>query len=187
MTQPTPPAPLDSLHAAQQDMRAGYRWGAPGVATSAAVWAVAAAVAHLQGAPRAVLALLVGGMLIHPVGTLLTKALGHRATHQRGNPLADVAMDTTFWLIFGCLIAYGLSLQRIEWFFQAMLFTIGGRYLVFATVFGTPLYRVLGFSLAAAAWALVMLKASAVHGALAGAVIEAVFAGVLFIAAKRAA
>jgi hypothetical protein len=40
--------------------------------------------------------------------------------------------------------AYGIALWRIELFFPAILFVIGGRHLTFATLFGTKLFWICG-------------------------------------------
>ncbi len=161
---------------AQSDMRQGYYSGATGILASSLAWFVAAGFAALASPPQAVWALLIGGMFIHPVGLLLCRLLGSRGSHEKGNPLGLLAGASTFWLIFCLPVAYLLSLWQPALFFPAMLLVIGGRYLVFATIYGMRLYWVLGLVLAGAGFALAVLKASVFAGALAGAVLEAVFA-----------
>ena len=104
-----------SIAEAQSDMRRGYYSGAAGIITSALVWSVAAGVALAGSATTAVWALLLGGMLIHPVAVLICKALGSRGSHTTGNPLGSLAGASTFWLIFCLPLAYGLSLQHPRW------------------------------------------------------------------------
>ncbi|HEX4854475.1 DUF7010 family protein [Arenimonas sp.] len=164
-----------SVAQAQADMRQGYHGGAPGILASALAWSVAAGFAALASPQQAVWALLVGGMFIHPVGVLGCKLLGSRGAHAKGNPFGLLAGASTFWLIFCLPIAYLLSLHLPGLFFPAMLLVIGGRYLVFATVYGLRLYWALGLVLAASGFALAALGASVFAGALAGAVLEAVF------------
>ena len=170
---------------AQREMRFAYYGGAPGMMTSAAVWLTAGVIARLQSAERAVWALLIGGMLIHPVAVLATRLLGRPGKHSAGNPLGALALATTFWLILSCFLAYGVSLLRIEWFFPAMLFVIGGRYLTFSTLFGTRIYWACGGVLVAAGYALASVKAAPALGAFAGAAIECSFALALFAASRR--
>lgn len=179
-------APL-SFQDAQSDMRQAYLSGAPGVLVSGLVWLVAAAVAGGHSERAAVLALLVGGAFIHPLAVLLTRALGGSGRHAAGNPLARLAGEGTFWLLAGCAVAYGLHVLRIEWFFPAMLLTIGGRYLTFQTLYGLRLYWVCGALLGLCGLGLALLRAPVVTGALAGAAIELVLAAVLFGQARRAA
>lgn len=174
-----------SISQAQTDMRQGYCSGADGILASALAWSVASGVAVAYSPQKAVIALLVGGMLIHPVGVLFGKLLGGRGTHAKGNPLALLAGASTFWLIFCLPLAYAISLQEPRWFFPAMLLVIGGRYLVFATLYGMRLYWALGLTLAAAGYALGFLAAPVHVGAIAGAAIEVVFAVIFLIRHRR--
>ena len=174
-----------SLAAAQADMRQGHRHGAPGVLASGLVWLTAAAVAQWAQAASAVWALLLGGVFIHPLGIMLGKALGHPGRHRVGNPLAGLAMEGTLWMLAGIAIAVGLQALRLEWFFPAMLLTIGGRYLTFQTIYGLRIYWVLGAVLCAAGLALGLARAPVAQGALAGAAIEIVFAAAIFWRARR--
>ena len=170
---------------AQREMRFAYYGGAPGMLTSATVWLIAGIVAIVVSPQRAVWALFIGGMLIHPVSVLLTKAIGRSGKHNSGNPLGSLALATTFWMILALPLAYGVSLLRIEWFFPAMLFIIGGRYLTFATIFGMRNYWFCGAALALAGYALAQTNASPHLSALAGSAIEAVFAAVIFVTTRR--
>ena len=170
-----------SVTQAQSDMRQGYYSGATGILASALAWFVAAGVAAITSPQKAVWALLISGMFIYPVGLLICKLLGSRGTHTRGNPLGLLAGASTFWLIFCLPIAYLLSVRQPGLFFPAMLLIIGGRYLVFATIYGTRLYWALGLVLAGAGFALASLNATAFVSALVGAVLEAIFAIVCLV------
>lgn len=178
---------LTTLAAAQRDMRSAYMGGAPGVLVSGLVWAVAGCVATWISPERAVWALFVGGVFIHPVAVLLVRLLGRTGRHAHGNPLGGLAMATTFWMIMMLPLAYGVSLLRVDLFFPAMLFVIGGRYLCFQTLYGSRLYWIIGAVLALAGYGLVELNAPVALGAFAGAVIETVFAGLLLAGARREA
>ena len=72
---------------AQREMRIAYFGGAPGMLTSAVVWLTAGIVCLTISPERAVWALFIGGMLIHPVSVLLTKAIGRPGKHPATNPL----------------------------------------------------------------------------------------------------
>lgn len=169
---------------AQSDMRRGYYSGAAGILASALAWCVSAGTAVMVSPERAIWVLLVGGALIHPVGVMICRLLGAPGSHAKGNPLGLLAGASTFWLIFSLPLAYGLGLQEPAWFFAAMLLVIGGRYLVFGTLFGMRLYWALGLALAAAGFALAWVGAAAVVVVAAGAAIEAVF-GVACVAQHR--
>ena len=168
-------------------MRVAYFSGAPGVFASAAVWLVAGAVALQATAAHGMWTLFAGGMLIHPLGLLLSKALGCRGKHDPANPLGALALENTFWMLLCLPLAYGVALYQPQWFFPAMLCVIGGRYLTFRTLYGLRTYWMLGAALGLASWALVALRAPAHVGALAGGALEAVFAVALVLQARRAA
>jgi len=174
-----------SVSEAQVDMRLGYCSGGAGILASALAWSVAAGVAVSGSAQSSVWALLIGGMLIHPLSLLFCKLLGARGAHTNGNPFGQLAGASTFWLIFSLPLAYGLSLQQVAWFFPAMLLIIGGRYLVFATLYGMRLYWVLGLALAAAGFALGYLAAAVHVAAISGAAIEAIFAVISLVQHRR--
>jgi hypothetical protein len=173
-----------SIAEAQHNMRYAYLSGAPGMLASALAWLVAGIVA-LQASPqRAVLALFVGGMLIHPAGVLLAKALGRPGSHTRGNPLGNLAMESTIFMLLCLPISFAISQMQVQWFFPAMLLVIGGRYLTFSTLFGMRIYWAVGAALAAAAYLLVILKATPAAGAFAGSLVELLFALIIFFIAK---
>jgi hypothetical protein len=159
----------------QQDMRRGYQWGASGIITSGAVWLAAAFVALTRAPAAAVWTLFLGAMAIVPVANLLDRMLGAPGRHTPGNPLARLAMEGTVWMIACLPAAYALSLQRIEWFFPAVLMVIGGRYLTFATLYGSRMYWVLGGLLGSAAWGCVTLRATPALAAAVGGGIEVLF------------
>jgi hypothetical protein len=170
---------------AQRDMRFAYLGGAPGLLASSAVWFIAGLVALANSPRNAILALFIGGMFIHPVAVMLSKALGRPGTHTRGNPLGRLALEGTFLLLLGLPLAYAVALSRVEWFFPAMLLVIGGRYLTFSTLYGLRLYWACGALLVAAGFALAWAKAPLVFGAFTGAAIELAFAAVVFAIARR--
>ncbi|MEZ5457007.1 MAG: hypothetical protein R3F04_13010 [Lysobacteraceae bacterium] len=174
-----------SVKDAQFDMRQGYYSSATGILASALVWFGAAGVAVLSSPQKAMWTLLIGGMFIYPLGLLLCKLLGARGAHAKGNPLGLLAGASTFWLIFCLPIAYLLGASQPTLFFPAMLLIIGGRYLVFATLYGMRLYWALGLTLAAAGFSLAALRASVLAGATAGAIIEVVFAVICFVQHQR--
>jgi len=169
-----------TLAQAQADMRTGYMDGAPGVLTSGLVWLVATVVAAVASVRTAVWVLVVGGACIHPLSLLVAKALGRRGAHSPGNPLARLALEGTAWFIGGIAIALLLQIQRVDWFFPAMLVLIGGRYLTFQTLYGLRAYWICGAVLCLAGVGLVFARAPAALGAGTGALVELVFAGVLF-------
>ena len=183
---PAPPSITPTTIAdAQRDMRNAYYDGAPGILCSGLVWLIAGMVALNLSDQHAVWTLLIGGMFIHPAAVLLNKVLGRSGKHHPANPLASLAMASTFWMIMCLVLAYGVSMLRIEWFFPAVLLIIGGRYMTFATLYGMRIYWAVGIALAASAYPLFAFGASPATGALAGGAIEVGFAVAVFVLSGR--
>lgn len=178
-------APGASFAAAQANMRAGYRSGAPGVLVSGCVWLVAGLIAAFRSPSLAVVVLLVGGAFIHPASVAVCRLLGSPGAHDAGNPLGTLATEGTFWMLAGIAIAYGTSVLRIEWFFPAMLLLIGGRYLTFQTLYGLRIYWVCGAVLCCAGLVLGLARAPVALSAWSGAGIELVTAVLIFARARR--
>lgn len=162
----------------QAQMRDGYGSGWTGIAASALAWTVAAGVAWQGSAQHAITALLAGGVLIFPASLVLGKLLRLPCRHPKGNALGNLAGASTFWLIFCLPVAWLLGQQQPAWFFAAMLLVIGGRYLVFASIYGLRLYWMLGLVLAATGFGLTALSMPAAVIATAGATVELAFAAV---------
>lgn len=169
---------------AQRDMRQAYYGGAPGILTSAMVWLAAAIVAVTVSPHKAVWALFIGGMLIHPVSVMWNKLIGRSGSHTAGNPLGSLAISGTVWMILMMPLAFAVSQLKIEWFFPAMLLIIGGRYLTFATMYGTRTYWFFGSTLVEAGVVLGLLHASPAAGAFTGAAVEAAFGLAIFFATR---
>jgi hypothetical protein len=164
----------------QQEMRYAHYNGAPGILVSGLVWIAAAAMGYWVGSKNAVWTLLIGGAFIHPVSLLASKALGRPAKTEKGNALNSLAIASTIWLILSCAMAYGLFVLKPELFFPAMMATIGGRYLVLASVYGLSIYWLLGgFLILAANLAFFAMLAPIVAAAI-GGLIEIVFAFLVF-------
>jgi uncharacterized protein DUF7010 len=171
---------VTQIQVAQEDLRLSYFGGAPGMLVSALAWFAAGLASVYWSDERAVFVLFVGGMLIHPLSTVVTRALGRTGRHAAGNPLGRLAQETTVWLILCLPLAFVVSQFKIEWFFPAMLLVIAGRYTVFATMFGSRSYWACAAALATGAYLLVKVAAGPATGAFTGATIEAAFAAVIF-------
>lgn len=170
---------------AQYDMRYSYAGGAPGMLASAMAWCTAGVVA-LNGTPnQAIATLFVGGMMIHPVGVLLTKLLRRPGAHTKGNPCGVLAMESTILMIMCFPLAYGASLAHTAWFFPAMMMIIGGRFLLFATMYGMKVYWVVGATLGIAGYLLHKAGAPFAMGAFTGCTIEGTFALVIYSMCRK--
>jgi hypothetical protein len=175
---------IRNINDAQLDMRVAYSHGYSGVIVSGLVWLVAGLVSIYVSPKQAVWTLLIGGVFIHPIGILFNKILGASGAHAKSNVLGRLAMEGTVFMIMCMPLAYALSFQKVEWFFQGMLMIIGGRYLTFATLFGTRLYWVLGMGLGTAAYLLFTLNSPSYISILVGSAIEITF-GVVMLTITR--
>ena len=171
---------MTTVTEAQADMRHAYYGGATGIAASAIAWLTAAIVASMANPRAAMATLFIGGMFIHPGAVLLSKLLGRPGKHEKGNPLAGLAIESTVWLLLAIAVAFIASFLRTEWFFIAMLLTIGGRYFMFATLYGLRVYWACGAALALAAFGLAALNASTALITLTGGLIELTFTAIVF-------
>lgn len=165
---------------AQADMRRAFVGGATGILASGLAWLTAAACAHFANPRAGIAALFVGGMLIHPAAILFSRLLGSSGAPARDNPLTALAIQTTVWMLLAIPLSFALSWQRTEWFFVGMLVTIGGRYLTFTTLYGLRTYAICGVVLAATGFGLAAMRAGSAQVALAGGILEVVFAVLVF-------
>ena len=134
---------------AQQDLSQAYVRGAPGVFVSGIVWLVAGGLWQTQGLVTGFTALFVGGILIFPVSTLVCRVVFRAPKAASGNPLERLALESTFVLFAGIFLAWCMLQVAPELAFPAMAVIIGVRYFIFRTVYGNPIYWILGATLAA--------------------------------------
>lgn len=170
---------------AQVQMRKYYAGGATGVLVSGVVWLLCAIASTLYPPKQTMWVLLIGGALIHPVSILLGKLMGIKDKQPSGNPLARLAMEGTLFMIFCIPLAYVLAAQQATWFFLGMMLIIGGRYLIFTTVYGNKMYWLLGFTLALACFILFQNSTSVLVIALTTGIIEICFGFVILFNYKK--
>ncbi|PCJ95371.1 MAG: hypothetical protein COA50_09200 [Flavobacteriaceae bacterium] len=171
--------------AAQKDMRNAYYGGGPGVFTSGIVWLSAGIVALLSTKQTSVLVFFFGGMLIHPMGILLSKILKRSGKHKKENPLSNLSLESTFLLFIGLFIAFMALQVRPNWFFPIMILIIGGRYLIFASVYGLRIYWVLGAVLILSGVGGFFLSNSFYLIGLVGGITEIIFSFIIIFIEKK--
>ncbi len=169
---------------AQQNMNLAYFGGGTGVLVSGLVWCIAGFVALLHSNQSSMLTLFFGGMFIHPLAMLLSKALKRSGNHDPKNPLGKLALESTIILFVGLFLAFYVAKLQAEWFYSIMLMIIGVRYLVFNTLYGMKVYWILGASLMFSGMLCIVLNANFVIGAFIGGITEIVFALVIFAQSK---
>ncbi len=165
---------MDFLEA-QSDMRDGYYGGGPGALASGLVWITAGIMAAAVSEQASMLTFFFGGMVIYPLGNLFAKMLKRPGKHTPGNPLGTLAIETTFLLFIGLFLAFLVAQFKTAWFYPVMLTMIGGRYLMFTTLYGLRIYWVFGALLIVTGVSLVFLSVGFSFGAFAGGLIEILF------------
>lgn len=177
---------MEDIKQAQIEMRDKHMYGATGIVVSGFMWLLSCIIAYKYSPRYAVAILLIGGAFIHPISTSLNRILGVSGTHSKDNALGGLAMEGTFFMLMCIPLAYGLSLQRTGWFFQAMLIIIGGRYLTFNTIYGNRLFWILGGILGIAGYLLFLTNAQSYISALTGSIIEISYGLSMYYNARRA-
>ena len=156
-------------------MRHAYYGGGPGVLISGIVWLSSGLIAYFGSATTSMIVFFIGGMLIHPIGILISKLLKRSGKHRKGNPLAILSMESTFIIFIGLFIAFTFFNSFGDWFYSVMLMMIGGRYLLFQTVYQLKEYWVLGALLILAGLLSMIQGLEFTIPALMGGVIEIIF------------
>lgn len=176
------------MDTAQQQMRAAYVGGAPGVFVSGAVWLIAGFVLRHHGIASGFTALFIGGVMIFPLSLLLSKLLFKAPAVPSGNALNRLAIEGTVMLFAGIIIAYALVHAAPTLAFPAMALAMGARYFTFRTLYGDLRYWLLGGAIMAVA-TLAAMGSTALQASLALIVggIEIVFAALIFVRWKRSA
>tara|TARA_B110001454_G_C12424108_1_gene310665 strand:+ start:28 stop:570 length:543 start_codon:yes stop_codon:yes gene_type:complete len=170
---------------AQHDMRKSYFGGGPGAFASGIVWITSGITALITTKQISVMVFFFGGMLIYPLGILFSKLLGHSGKHKKDNPLSILALESTFLLFIGLFIAF-LTLQiRSDWFYPIMILIIGGRYLIFSTIYGIRIYWIFGAILIATGVLGFVLKTPFYLIVLIGGMIEVLFSLIIMFLEKR--
>ena len=158
---------------AQREVRSVYIGGFTGLLTSAALWSLSAALGTWGSMRQAMIVLVLGGALIHPVAQLLLRLAGGPWSISAQNPMRQLALQAA-WVIPLCMpLVAGATLYNRNWFYPALMVAVGAHYFPFAFLYGMPHYMVLGGVLVAGGVAAAMAFPHAF--ALAGWIAAAVF------------
>ncbi len=170
---------------AQEDMRKSYFGGGPGALVSGIIWLTSGITALMSTAQISVLVFFFGGMLIHPLGIVLSKALNRSGKHKTGNPLSSLALESTFLLFIGLFIAYFVLQIRPDWFFSIMILIIGARYLIFSSIYGMRIYWAFGTTLILSGIVGFLFNSSFYIIGLIGGIIEILFSIIILYLEKN--
>ena len=172
------------LEEAQKDMRLSYLGGGPGVLISGLVWLTVGVLATYYTKQTSIIVFFFGGMLIHPLGLMVSKFFNRTGKHHENNPLAKLALESTAILFIGLFIAYCVFQINTEWFFPIMLMMIGIRYLIFQSIYGMRVFWILGLTLTTSGIVCLISNQPFQVPVIAGGIIELIFA-ILIIQLER--
>lgn len=164
---------------AQKDMRNAYLGGGSGVLISSLVWLTAGIFAIYTSNQTSLIVFFVGGMLIHPVGILISKLFKRSGKHSKENPLGKLAMESTVILFIGLYLVYSLFQTQPNWLYPIMLMIIGVRYLIFQSIYGMKMYWILGLILIAAGFIGLNSNQTFYTFGIIGGIVELIFSIVL--------
>ncbi len=132
------------LAAAQRDLSRAYAGGAPGVLVSGLVWLAAGIIWQVQDLIAAIVVLFVGGMAIHPLGSLIERLAFGAPKATVGKPLERLAIEATVPLFVGVMIAWVLLFRAPDLAIPAFAAIVGGRYFIFRTLYDDIAFWILG-------------------------------------------
>lgn len=156
----------------QKDMRVSYLGGGTGILISGMVWSVSGILGLYSTKEISILTFFFGGMLIYPLGILSTRLFKRTGRHQKNNPFAYLAYESTAILFIGLFLAYSIFQVVEEWFYPVMLMFIGARYLVFQTIYGIKIFWIMGLLLTLAGMLCLIFNQPFHSGAIIGGIIE---------------
>ena len=174
-----------NIDEAQANMRHAYFGGATGIFASSLVWLAAALVSHLVSPRGGIAALFIGGMLIHPAAIRVFETARPPRRARKDNPLGRLAIETTVWMLLAIPVAScsrssvpsGSSSRCCSP--SAVATSRSRRYT------DLRVYWICGIALAFAAFGLAALNAGSTVAALTGAVIELIFAAIVYASSRR--
>lgn len=132
-----------TLEESQSEMRAVYRRGSVGQLVTGLVWLGSAALATEGDKRLAIIALLVGGMLIFPLTQVVLRWRGGRTSPSRQNPLPGFALQSVFAMGALYPLVYAAALHNLNWFYPAFLIVVGVHYVSFIFLYGMWEYSLL--------------------------------------------
>ena len=128
----------------QADLRRAFVGGGPGLVISGLFWLAAGVVADTHGIETGFVLLFLTGMLIFPLSALVCRFAFGRAPTAAGNPMGRIALESTFPMIGGLVIAWLLLPLRPDWVFPVAAIAVGTHFFAFRSVYGDALFWLLG-------------------------------------------
>ncbi len=157
-----------------------YAGGSTGVFASGLIWLLASFATYYYSLHIGIYTLIVGGMMIFPLSIVFSKVLKLSGKHSNDNPLGALAIESTIILLLGIYIAYVFIPYKPEFFFSILLIIIGGRYLLFSTLYGMKIYWLLGAALIGSGIIFINIEANYILPVMTGGIVELVGAVIVY-------
>lgn len=132
-----------TVEEAQLEVRSVYMGGLVGQLVSGGLWLLSAALSTWESPRSGIAVLALGGALIFPVTQLVLRAMGRPATLRADNPLRQLAMQIAFTIPLALPLVAAATLNRLNWFYPAMMIVVGAHYLPFVFLYGMRHFAVL--------------------------------------------
>jgi len=129
---------------AQKEVRTAFLGGSVGQFVSGVLWLVSSALATWSTPRTAILALVLGGVLIFPTTVLLLRLLKQNTKLSPGNTLDQLATQIAFTVPIGIPVVAGASLYHLYWFYPGLMILVGAHYLPFTFLYGMKAFFALG-------------------------------------------
>jgi len=121
---------------AQRDVRETFIGGFAGQLVSSALWLLSAAVCTWHSFLAGELVLIFGGFLIFPFTQLTLRMMGRPSSLAKGHPMNALAMQIAFTLPLTLPLVLVVASFRPDWFYPALMITLGAHYLPFMFLYG---------------------------------------------------
>ena len=138
-----------TIEDAQRDLRQAFVGGGPGLLISGLFWLAAGLVANARGIAPAFALLFVTGMLIFPLSALACRFGFGRNSAAAANPMARIALESTFPMIAGLVVAWLVLPLRPDWVFPIAAIAVGTHFFAFRSAYGDASFWLLGAVLTA--------------------------------------
>jgi hypothetical protein len=135
------------LAQAQRELRYAYRSASVGQMYAGLVWLASAVTWLTYGSTSGILVLVLGGFLIYPVTTLVSRRLGNPGSVASSNPLKEASVAIPLVGPLGIPLAGAAALYDLDWFFPAFMVVMGAHYLPFSHLYGMRMFIPLGASM----------------------------------------
>lgn len=121
---------------AQREVRETFLGGFAGQLVSSILWLLSAAACAWKSLLLGELILILGGVLIFPLTQLLLRGMGHAYALPKGHPMNALATQVAFTLPLTLPLVLAIAALRPNWFYPALMITLGAHYLPFIFLYG---------------------------------------------------